>query len=209
MKKRDISFGILLVCVGVLFLLYNLNIISINMALFILSVGLLAGYFLGGSLLYLISGLVLLGVSVVYVLNEYAFPNVNIKGFLFLSIFAIISLALFIRQKSRLFLIGSLTLGSFAFHSLIKEVTFANATWSLFLLFGISFFIYYFVGYRELNIVWPKNIGIGLCIVSLVLFIASRTNVNITFWKFINYLWPIALIAIGFKIIYNIRKYRN
>lgn len=197
-----------MVFIGALFLLYNLNIITVNMALFILSIGLLAGYFLGGRLLYLIAGLLLMGLSVVYVLNEYAFPNVNIKGFLFLSLFTIVSLALFIRQKNRLFLISTLIFGSFSIYSLVKEVIFGNVSWALFLLFGISFFIYYLVGYRELDIVWPKNIGIGLCVVSLVLYIASKTTVNITFWKFINYLWPIALIGIGVKIIYNISRRR-
>lgn len=195
--------------VGALFLLYNLNIISMNMGLLIFSIGLLAAYFFGGKLLYLISGLVLLGVSVVYFLNKYAFPNVNIKGFLFLSILAIISFILFKKQRNRLFLVAALIFGSFGVHSLFKEILFENATWLLFLLFGISFFIYYMTGYKELGIVWPKNIGIGFCIISLVLYIASKTTVNITFWKFINYLWPIALILIGLRIIYNISNFKK
>lgn len=208
MKKRDISFGILLVFVGVLFLLYNLNIIGLNLALFIFSLGLLAGYFSGGRIGYLIGGLVLMGLSLVYVLNEYAFPNINIKGFLFLSIFAIMALALFIKQRNRFFLILALALASFGVYSLVKELVFGNVVWALFLLFALSFFIYYLVGYRELGIVWPKNIGWGLSFISLVLFIGAKTSVRITFWKFLNYLWPLALIGLGLRIIYNMRNSR-
>lgn len=200
--------GILLVFIGALFLLYNLQIINLNMFLFILSLGVLVSYFIGGNIVFLILGLVGLGGSVIYTLNEYAFPNVNIKGFLILSIFSILAFVLFKKQRNRLFLVGSLIFASFSIYSLIRELSYGNVFWSLILLFGIAFFIYYLIGYRELGIVWPRNIGYGLVIVSFVVFVVSRISMKITFWTFISYLWPLALIAIGLKILYNIMKNR-
>lgn len=185
-----------------------MNVISINIGMFILAIGFLAVYFLGNKFIYLVGGLVLLGISLINLLNEYAFPNVNIKGFLFLAILAILGFMLFIKQKNRIFFMLSMLLGSFSIYSLIRELVFGNVVWTLFILFSLSFYIYYLVGYRELDIEWPRNISIGLLVVSLVLFIASKTTAKITFWKFLNYLWPVLLIIVGGRIIYKIYKTR-
>ncbi len=81
-KKNDYTFaGLLILIGGVLFLLLNLKIINFEWLMFILSIGLIVGYFIKGHMGYLVSGLVLLGISLVSLLNQYAFPGVNIKGF--------------------------------------------------------------------------------------------------------------------------------
>ncbi len=208
MKKRDISAGILLVFIGILFLLFNLKIIDLNIGLFIFSIGLLLGYFFSNKFLYLISGLILIGLSLINLLNEFAFPNVNIKGFLFLSIIAIILFVIYLKQNNRVFFLMSLIVGSIAIYSLIREVNYGNMFWSLFMLIGISFLIYYLMGYRKSGIEWPKNIGFGFFIISFILFIASKTNVKITFWRFLNYIWPATLILLGGRIIYDKFKQR-
>ncbi len=208
MKKRDISLGILLISLGILFLLFNLGIISVNMAIFILSIGMLVGYFLDNKVLYLIGGLLLLGIAGINFLNEYAFPNVNIKMFLFLAILSIIAFIIFGKQKNRVFFMIGLIIGNFSVYSLIRELVAGNVIWSLFLLFAVSFFIYYLFGYRELDIVWPKNIGIGMMIISLISFIGSKTRVDITLGKLLSYIFALVLIIIGGKIIQNIYKSR-
>ena len=71
MRKNDYSFGILLVFVGLLFLLLNIKVLSFEWLLFILSLGLLIGYFIQGHIGYLISGLILLAISLISLLIIY------------------------------------------------------------------------------------------------------------------------------------------
>ena len=143
MRKEDYAFGFFLVFIGVLFLLLNLNVLNFEWLLFILSIGLIVEYFIKDHLGYLISGLVLLAISLIYILNEYAFPGVNIKGFLFLWIFGIISMVLYGRQKSKGLLIFGTILPALGTYNLIEELSSGNVSWTLYLLFGIAFFIIY------------------------------------------------------------------
>jgi len=209
MRKNDYTFAGLLILIGVLFLLLNLKIINFEWLMFILSIGLIVGYFIKGHMGYLVSGLVLLGISLVSLLNQYAFPGVNIKGFLFLWIFGIISLVLYGRQGSRGFLVFGCILPALGTYNLIEELTFGDVSWTLYLLFGIAFYIIYMVGYRKSGIEWPKHLTIAMLIVSLLFLITSKSAVEFKFWKFINYLWPILLILIGVRIVYNIIKLKE
>jgi hypothetical protein len=209
MKKNNYSFGLLLVLIGLLFLLLNLKVLSFNWLLFILSIGLIVSYFIQGHMGYLISGLVLLAISLVSLLNEYAFPGVNIKGFLFLWIFGIISLVLYGRQKSKGLLIFGLILPALGTYNLIEELAYGDVSWALYLLFGIAFYIIYIVGYRNSGIEWPKHLSLIMVVISALFLLSSKTMVQFKFWKFISYLWPILLIGIGIKIIYNIVKLKE
>ena len=206
MNRKDYSFGLLLVFVGALFLLLNLKVLTFEWLMFILSIGLIIGYFIKGHMGYLISGLVLLGISLVSLLNQYAFPGVNIKGFLFLWIFGIISLVLYGRQGSRGLLIFGIILPALGTYNLIEELAYGDVSWTLYLLFGIAFFNIYITGYRKAGIEWPKHLALAMLVVSLLFLITSKTALEFRFWKFINYLWPIILIVIGVRIIYNMIK---
>lgn len=209
MRRNDYSFGVLLVFVGFLFLLLNLKILSIEWLLFILSLGLLIGYFIQGHIGYLISGLILLAISLISLLNQYAFPGINIKGFLFLWIFGIISLVLYGRQKSKGLLIFGLILPALGTYNLIEELSYGDISWTLYLLFGIAFYIIYIVGYSKSGIEWPKYLSLIMFAISILFLITSKTATEIKFWKFINYLWSILLIGIGIKIIYNMVKLKE
>ena len=209
MRKEDYAFGFFLIFIGVLFLLLNLNVLSFEWLLFLLSLGLIAGYFLKDKLVYLISGLVLLAISLIYILNEYAFPGVNIKSFLFLWIFGIISLVLYSRQRSKGLLMFGTILPALGTYSLIEELSYRNVSWTLYLLFGIAFFVIYLVGYKSSGIEWPKHLSLAMIVVSILFLINTKTAMEIKFWKFINYLWPIIIILLGIRIIYNIMKARE
>jgi len=209
MKKEDYVLGFFLIFIGVLFLLLNLNVLTFEWLMFILSLGLIIGYFIKKHLGYLISGLVLLGISLIYILNEHAFPGVNIKGFLFLWIFGIISLVLYGRQKSKGFLIFGTILPALGTYNLIEELSQGSVTWTLYLLFGIAFFIIYLIGYRSSGIEWPKHLAFAMLVVSILFLINTKTAMEITFWKFINYLWPILIIIIGIRIVYNMVKLKE
>lgn len=209
MRRDDYAFGFFLIFIGVLFLLLNLNVLSFEWLLFILSIGLIAGYFVKDKLVYLISGLVLLSISLIYILNEYAFPGVNIKSFLFLWIFGIISLVLYGRQRSKGLLMFGTILPALGTYSLIEELSFGNVSWALYLLFGIAFFIIYLVGYKSSGIEWPRHLALAMIVVSILFLINTKTAMEIKFWKFINYLWPIIIILLGIRIVYNIVKARE
>lgn len=209
MRRKDYTFGFFLVFIGVLFLLLNLKILNFEWLMFILSIGLIIGYFIKNHLGYLISGLVLLAISLIYILNEYAFPGINIKGFLFLWIFGIISLVLYGRQKSKGLLIFGVILPALGIYNLIEELAYGNVSWTLYLLFGIAFYIIYVAGYRSSGIEWPKHLALAMVVISILFLITSKTAMEFKFWKFINYLWPILIIIIGIRIIYNMIKLKE
>lgn len=209
MRRNNYSFGLLLVFVGVLFLMLNLGVLSFEWLLFILSIGLIIGYFIQGHIGYLISGLILLGISLISLLNEYAFPSINIKAFLFLWIFGVISLVLYGRQKSKGFLIFGTILPALGTYNLIEEIAFGDVGWVLYLLFGLSFYIIYIVGYSKSGIEWPKHLALIMVVISILFLLSSKTMGQFKFWKFISYLWPILLIIIGVRLIYNMIKLKE
>ncbi|MCF6466141.1 hypothetical protein [Clostridium sp. Cult2] len=209
MKRNSYSFGLLLIFVGVLFLLLNLKVLNFDWVLFLLSIGLIIGFFNQKHMGYLISGLALLGISLISILNKYIFTNIDVKSFLFLWIFGILSLVLYFRQKNKGFLIIGLILPALGTYNLIEELAYSDANWSLFLLFGISFYIIYIIGYRSSGVEWPKHLAWIMAVVSILFLISSKTMIQFGFWKFISYLIPIILIGLGIKIIYNIIKLKE
>lgn len=209
MKRNSYSFGLLLIFVGVLFLLLNLKVLNFDWVLFLLSIGFIIGFFNQKHMGYLISGLALLGISLISILNKYIFTDIDVKSFLFLWIFGILSLVLYFRQKNKGFLIIGLILPALGTYNLIEELAYSDANWSLFLLFGISFYIIYIIGYRSSGVEWPKHLAWIMVVVSILFLISSKTMIQFGFWKFISYLIPIILIGLGIKIIYNIIKLKE
>ena len=155
---------------------------------------------------YLISGLILLAISLVSLLNKYVVPSMDIRGFLFLWIFGIISLILYRRQKGKALLIFGLILPALGTYNLIEQISFGNVSWAFYLLLGISFYIIYIIGYSKSAIEWPKYLALIMVILSILFLLSSKSIGQFRFWKFISYLWPILLIGIGIKIIYNMIK---
>ncbi|MCR2044388.1 hypothetical protein [Anaerosalibacter massiliensis] len=209
MEKRDYTFGIVLVLVGIVFLLLNLNIISFNWLILILSVIFLLVYAYKRQLGYLSAGLVLLAISVVSLIDQYTFTNVNIKGFVFLWILGIISLNMYSKYETRGYLIFGCLLPAIGTYSLIDEIFIKDTAWVFFLFLSIAFYIIYLLEYRRLGTEWPKTLSIIMIALSLLTLLTSKTYMKFGFWRFISYLWPLLLIGIGIKIIYNMIKYNK
>lgn len=206
--KKDISFGILLILLGVLFLLLNFNLISLSVAAFILSIAILIRYFMNNNIVSLILGLSLFGISSVFILDEYVFKSLEMKGVLFLWIFAIIAFIIFMKEKNKLFLLSSLTLLALGFYLLIVNIYGGNPIWVLLVFISIVFYIYYLFIYRRAGIEWPKKLSLILLGLSIVVFIFIKLNAtNIKILKLINYIWPVLLILLGIRLIYNKNKY--
>ena len=81
MNRKDYSFGLLLVFVGALFLLLNLKVLTFEWLMFILSIGLIIGYFIKSYRIFDI-WLGILGISLVSLFKSVCFSWSKIR-FLF------------------------------------------------------------------------------------------------------------------------------
>lgn len=206
MNWKGYLSGISLIFAGLLFLLLNLNILTFEWMIFALSIGILIGYLVKRHMGYLILGLILLGISLMSILDQYVFIGIDIRSFLFLWIFGIICLAVYGKQKTRILLIIGLLLIALGINNLINELVDFDVKWTLYLLFGIAFFTVYLIGYRKDKIEWPKYLGIAMFLISIPSIISSYTSIEFGFWKFVFYILPVVLIIVGIRIIYNAKK---
>jgi hypothetical protein len=201
--KKDYPFGIFLIFVGLLFVLLNFHVITMEWLLLILSVGTLIVYLMKRSVEYLVFGIMLLGISLVLILDNYVFVGIDVENFIFLTILGITSLIIYGKEKNKpLLIIGTISI-SFGLYNLISEIAMKDVRWLLYLLFGISFYIIYLIGYRNSDSNWPKYVGSSMIIISLLFFLSSQAMLNIKLWRFIFYVLPVLLIAVGIKIIYD------
>ena len=134
------------------------------------------------------------------------FRSVNIKGFVYLWIIGIVSLVMYTRYKTRGYLIFGCILPAIGTYTLIDEMSYGDTAWVLFLFLAISLYIIYSLDYKKLGISWPKSLSIIMVVLSILFLLSSKTVIKFKFWKFISYLWPILLIVIGGRIIYNMKR---
>lgn len=209
MLRKDFTLGMVLIVIGILFLLFNLGILTFNWLLLILSIGFLIVYSIKRQTGYLAAGLLLLAISIINIMDEHAFTTVNIKSFIFLWILGIISLVMYSRQGTRGYLILGSILPAIGTYNLVEELTVTNVYWTFFLFMAIAFYLIYRVGYSQFNIVWPKTLASILGILSLIFLLSSQKLLRFKFWKAVSFLWPILIIIIGIRIIYNIYQLRE
>ena len=105
MKKANYSLGVVLIFIGLMFLLMNLNVLTFDWLLFILAIGLIVWDLKSGNTVYLIAGLLLLGISSVALIDEYLFTTISVKSFIYQLIFGIISLVMYKRHSNKGFLV--------------------------------------------------------------------------------------------------------
>lgn len=198
----------MLILLGVLVLLLNLNLISLSAASFVLSIGILIRYFMNSNSFNLILGLILLGGSSIFLVDQYIFPGVDAKLFLFFSIFAVMAYFLYWKNKNRYFLLAGLFLSAIGSYSLVINRYQGKFTWVLFLLLSLSMYIYYLLDFKKSGIEWPKNIAMILLSISFMVFIYIRLSVkNLSFRGFLGIVLPTLLIAMGLKFLYD--RYRE
>ena len=121
----------------------------------------------------------------------------------------ITSLIIYGKEKNKaLLVIGTLSI-SFGLYNLLSDITLKDLKWLLYLMFGISFYIVYLIGFRDSDSNWPKYLGSTMIVISLLFLLSSQTMLNFKIWRFIFYALPVLLIAIGIKIIYDRRKIKE
>lgn len=206
MEGKDYTLGVVLIFIGIMFFLLNLNVLSFNWLLLILGVSFLVAYAFKRQTGYLAAGLILLAISIVSIIDQYTFTNVNIKGFVFLWVIGIVSLVMYSRHRTRGYIIFGCILPAIGTYTLIDEMSYGDTAWVLFLFLAIALYIIYAVDYKKLGISWPRSLSIIMVVLSLLFLLSSKTVVKFKFWKFISYLWPALLIVIGGRIIYNMKK---
>ena len=206
MEEKDYTLGVVLIFIGIMFFLLNLNVLSFNWLLLILGVSFLVAYAFKRQTGYLAAGLILLAISIVSIIDQYTFTNVNIKGFVFLWVIGIVSLVMYSRHRTRGYIIFGCILPAIGTYTLIDEMSYGDTAWVLFLFLAIALYIIYAVDYKKLGISWPRSLSIIMVVLSLLFLLSSKTVVKFKFWKFISYLWPALLIVIGGRIIYNMKK---
>lgn len=206
MGKKDYIFGVVLVFIGLMFLLLNLNVVNLNWMLLILGIAFVIAYYFKKQMGYLMAGLILLTISIVSLIDEYTFTTVNIKPFAFLLILGIVLLVMYSRNKTGGYLIFGCLLPAIGTYTLIDELYTGDTTWALFLFLAIAFYFIYLFGYKVFGITWPRVLSIIFLVLSVLFMFSSKNLLRFGFWKFISYLWPILLILIGARIIYNMIK---
>ena len=195
--------GYFLIFIGLLFLLLNFHVITLEWLLLILSVGILMGYLTRRYIGYLLFGIILLGISSVLILDKYVFAGIDIENFLFLSILGISSLIIYGKEKNRsLLIIGTMSI-SFGLYNLLTEIISKDIRWVLYLLLGMSFYIIYLIGYRHSDSKWSKHLGSAMVIISMIFLLSSQSMLKLQLWRVIFYALPVLFIGAGIKMIYD------
>lgn len=200
--RKELTFGLLLVVLGVIFLLLNLGFIGFNWLLFILSISLIFAYQSKKHILYLISGLVLLSISSVFLVDEYLFPGINIKLFIYLSFLGGFLIYLGIRNRENSFFIMSSISLSLGIYHLIKQLVSINITWLIFILIAIALYIVYYLVYRANGIEWPRYISLISLSIGIICYLINKNFFRTAFRLISVFIIPTIIIGIGIKLIF-------
>lgn len=200
--RKELTFGLLLVVLGVIFLLLNLEFIGFNWLLFILSISLIFAYQSKKHILYLISGLVLLSISSVFLVDEYLFPGINIKFFIYLTFLGGFLIYLGIRNRENSFFIMSSISLSLGIYNLIKQLVSINITWLIFILLAIALYIVYYLVYRANGIEWPRYISLISLSIGIIYYLINKNFFRTAFKLISVFIIPTLIIGIGIKLIF-------
>lgn len=203
--KRNLYTGFILIALGVLFLLYNLNMFDLTWILFITSIALLIRYIIRRDLIYLIVGLGLLAFTSVSLIDRYIFIGLNIQIFVYLLIGGCGVLYLYYKHQNRNWLILGGVLIALAINNIAIQIFPMINPWSRYFFISLAFYASYLIAYRSNRILWPKYISYILLVVGGIRLFISRDMMVIEDFS-LSHLIPIILIVIGIRIIYLASK---
>lgn len=203
--KRSNTTGIILILVGIAFIIHNTMRIDNDILLSILGLGLLTGYYYKKNSAFLISGLVILGIGVNSIADK-LIADINLSGFITLTGLGFIFLLLYFANNKKGFVYPGFILPAIGTFSLIKSLFNKDVGWIFFLLLSISFYLIYIFEHRKNNVKWPLIPASILLGFSALIFLTSINVFGVGFWEILIYIWPVLLIIIGIRLIYNNKK---
>lgn len=203
--RKNFIVGLLLIGLGIIFLLLILNMLSMTWLVFIISLGLILTYIYMEEVIYLIGGSVLLAISSVSLIDEYMFPSINIKIFIYLLVLGITLIYFFYKTRERNFLILSNIVLSLGFSNLIKQIAPVELPWIKFIFMALGFFLIYLLVYRVNGIVWPKYIAYILASIGFLYLFYLKVFYELNLIK-LGYIISLIVILAGSRIVYTTIK---
>lgn len=205
--KKNIYTGFILIALGVLFLLYNLNMFDLTWILFLTSIALIIRYIIRRDIIYLILGLGLLAFTSVSLIDRYIFIGLNIQIFVYLLVGGCGVLYLYYKHKNRNWLILGSVLIALSINNIAIQIFPMINPWSKYFFISLAFYASYLIAYRSNRILWPKYISYILLVIGGIRLFISRDLMVIEDLS-LSHLIPIIIIVIGARIIYLATKNR-
>lgn len=213
--KKDFSFLLVLMAIGLAILLLNINIIGINWIAFVLtitfvlSVVLIVLYYNNNNSIFLISGLILLTLSTVSLLDQFVFTNIKITSFIYFYGAGIYGILSYFKIKNNTFLFLGTILLALGTHNLVQQFTLVNIAWFRLILISLAFYISYLIGYKQNGIIWPKYISIILLILGSIALLYYKGLFNLGLGNALSYIISILIILVGLNFFYLTFKQRK
>lgn len=209
MKRNDFSVGVILIVIGVIIFLFNTNILPDDVLLLGLGVTLLVAYYYKRHLGYLIAGLILAVIGITSLIEEYLITQADLASLFFMWGLGIVFLVLYFAKHIRGFVYPGCILPAIGTYSFLDEIYNIEIGWAFFLLLSIAFYVIYLIEHKKTGNTWSIIPGTVLLILSGFFFLTSKDIISSSFWKTISYIWPIILILIGGRIVYNNSKLKQ
>ena len=205
--KKNLYTGIALIALGILFLLYNLDILDLTWILFLTSIALIIRYIIKKDILFLIIGLASFAFTSVSLVDRYVFINLNIKLFVYLFVGGCGLIYLHHRNHERMWLIIGSILIAFAFNNVAGQLFPMIIPWGKYFILALAFYLCYLMVYRSNRILWPKYIAYILLVIGGIELFIRKDILSYTDFR-LSYLLPIIIIIIGIRIVYLANKNR-
>lgn len=207
--KRNNTIGIVLIVIGMALLLQNTSHIAFEDTFFIAIGGaFLIGYYFRRNTGYLIAGMVILVLGATSIIDEYRIASVDLSGVLFLVGLGLVFLILYFAKNIRGFIYPGCILPIIGIFSLLDDMYDVEMAWVFFLGIGLAFFLIYLIDTKKDGSKWPIIPGSILIVISALTYLQENKIIPWNFWETLSYIWPVILIVMGIRIIYNYWKSR-
>ncbi len=199
--SKDYTLGIILILIGILFLFLNINIFSSNIIFIILGISFLIGYYKKNNMTYLIIGLLILAGGIGSLANQY-FKFGDLSGLITLSCVGGVFLLGYFMKGIKGFIYPGCILPAIGIHSFIESLVIGDLGWLFFLLIALSFLTIYILERKK----WQLIVTCVISAFSLFIYLVTTGIFTTKGLRIISYIWPILLVLIGIKLIYNEKR---
>ncbi|MBS4536982.1 hypothetical protein GOQ27_00825 [Clostridium sp. D2Q-11] len=201
MNKNNYIFGIGLVLLGIILLITNISFIPNDIIMVLLGIILLGVYYKRKSSLTLIIGVILIAIGLKDIIDLYT--DYEISSLIFNTVIGAIFLIVYFRNNKGWAIYPGIIIPAMGIHDFLESNVLGDKEWLFLLILSIALYIIYFIQKKRYQIKWTFNVATILLVISGISYINTDYRLDIKIWKMIAYLWPVLLILIGVKILYN------